>query len=218
MVCGHVAAAPPAYPAPTFSDYVEYAADAEPNSLAVGDVTGDGRADAVLSLESHSETSSGDSLVVFAQRQDGTLVERQELPAPRLYPGSGTVAIGDVNGDGASDVLVSTSQGLEVYYQRGGGLLQPELLSTSPAPADDSLIADVDGDGRNEIVVSSPDGTFLMTPEGTPTYSSRRISPEPLYSPHLGDLNGDGLLDLTGLFMGLRVLYQQSDGSSSPTR
>jgi len=131
--------------------------------LSLGDVDGDGRADAL--------SSSRHELRVFLQKPDGTFART----ASRTYPlgridlddhvrGSGSVRVAgrDIDGDGRMDLLVSETHGgvmdaastTSLYFNDGGTwrLERPDVeLREAKAMSADALV-DLDGDRRLELV------------------------------------------------------------------
>jgi len=99
-----------------------------PSALAVGDVTGDHRADLVFVNEINSPRSH---LAVMAGGSSGSLA------APTLYPSHDNpdaVAIADLNGDRRNDVAVLHGgfKELGIYYQGLSGTLGAEQLIGIP--------------------------------------------------------------------------------------
>jgi hypothetical protein len=142
-------------------------------------------------------------------------------------------AIGDVNGDGLNDVVMTTSYYFDaendyklfVFLQNASGQLQTPIkyltlgtYSNRPQSVD---IGDVNGDGKNDVVVGNSRASiqvFLQDANGNlasssvhPTQNSTVVK--------IGDLNGDGRLDVAGIGHGTSnasVLYQNPDGALAP--
>ena len=131
--------------------------------LSVGDVDGDGRADAVLSTRHE--------LWVYLRREDGSLptAPDRKLALHLLTPrdhirGSGGVAsmAKDIDGDEKLDLLVShvsgnfsnASSATYVHMNRDGGwnLEEPDQVFRSKASLATNALLDLDGDGRTELV------------------------------------------------------------------
>lgn len=142
-------------------------------------------------------------------------------------------AIGDVNGDGLKDVVMTTSYYFDpendyklfVFLQDTNGQLQPPTkyatagtYSNRPQSVN---IGDVNGDGRNDVVVGNSRSSiqiFLQDPSGNLAASSSH-STENSTVVKIGDLNNDGRLDIAGIGHGTStasVLYQNPDGTLGP--
>ena len=115
-----------------------------PNTLATGDLNGDGRTDLVL---------LGDSGAVYflAQGVDHTLAE------PKKISCSGTpksVQIADMDGDGRSDLLLldwDSPTPFRFRLQNSGGQLGPEVYFKTP-PVRSFLADNLEGGAKNYIV------------------------------------------------------------------
>ena len=164
-------------------------------SLAVGDLTGAGNTDFVLSNTGQDQLSvrlSQSSLSFLQGRQDGLL-------AP------GPVAIADMNGDGIPDLVVTNGGGnnVLVYPGSGGGrFTSPRRFFTGTAPRG-LTIADLNGDGLPDLVVTnegSGDVTILLGAEGKEGWTMvdgprLRVGSRPV-STTVVDVNGDGIKDI----------------------
>jgi hypothetical protein len=142
-------------------------------------------------------------------------------------------AIGDVNGDGLKDVVMTTSYYFDaendyklfVFLQDANGQLQTPIKyaaqGTYPSPPQSVDIGDVNGDGKNDVVVGNDRASiqiFLQDPNGNLTPSSVHATQNSTVI-KIGDLNGDGRLDIAGIGHGTAnasVLYQNPDGTLAP--
>jgi len=131
-------------------------------SPAVADL-GDGRLAAVVNTGSFYNNVA--SRQVFAWHLD----DGSPVPGWPVTTGgvnSGGVATGDVNGDGHTDVVVTSRDG-NVYAYRGDGSL---LWKVAPQAAGEGggevsgapIIADVNGDGKQDVVVGNGWATFTL--------------------------------------------------------
>jgi len=112
-----------------------------------------------------------------------------------------SMAIGDLNGDGRQDLVV-TEPGIAqvaVYLQDAQGRFASRKLFPSLSNSDAVRVADLDGDGRAEVVVLSSSERAV----GIASFKQGRLPfPELMDLPGVpkaldtGDLNGDGRADL----------------------
>lgn len=184
--------------------------------LAVGDVTGDGRADIVV-----MSRSDYDALSVLVQQADGTFgsaVGYSFAPATSRN----AIAIGDVNSDGRVDVVVSlggnNDSSIAILHQTASGTLDAPILLPSYDIPGAIQIGDVNNDGRADVVVQhrgwSRIGIYRQQDDGT-------LEQEHLYpfdyngsnDPQnfaIGDINGDGWNDVVAATLGnLSVVYNR---------
>lgn len=128
--------------------------------VAVADVTGDGRDDALLVTGGWggpgAQPDNDFRLWVFIQQPDGTLA----APIKRAFLGDSTggrsgsgLAVGDLDRDGFKDVVVGTLDGVAIYRGHPGGVheatLSPGLDNVESVNS--VAILDVDRDGRLDI-------------------------------------------------------------------
>ncbi|MFT3957326.1 MAG: FG-GAP-like repeat-containing protein [Piscinibacter sp.] len=207
----------------SLADPVAVALDAQltcmPQSVAIGDLNGDGRNDIVAG-------ASYCGAQILYQGADGSL-----QPGPLLsMAATGYLRIADIDGDGRLDLLSSGGGQPGVLYWRqdtNGSLEAPRTVATVDPPGD-FAVGDINGDGRADIVATTGgapgadvavitqllDGSFA-SPTTLSIGSSSRAS-----SVTLGDLNGDGRLDIAVSSGGnsnaqIAVFLQRADGTLS---
>lgn len=172
---------------------------------AFGDLDGDGDADLVLGTWRdavayyRNDGSAGAPRFVLA---DSALV--------KLTRGSyATPSLADLDGDGDLDLLAGESSGTLNLWRNTGTpaaprfeLVSDELGGISAGRRSAPAAGDVDGDGDVDIVVGGESGTTLYLNDGSagePAFVAApgaRFDLAPLAAPALGDLDGDGDLDL----------------------
>lgn len=166
-------------------------------SVAVGDVSGDGRDDiAFLSLRSTpNPADSRMEIYVAYQRSDGRLDA-----AVRIAESNDTfayqIATADLDRNGRADIVTTTRDGVLLLRSNGDGTF---ASSTAVAgdPADFS-VTDVDRDGRLDILVDSSDASATVVHgDGLGGIAGTSTLPLPASAVRTtGDVTGDGLDDL----------------------
>jgi len=174
------------------------------NDLDLGDVNGDGLTDIVVM----SGQSFLPSVVVLTQAATGGF-----NPPVSYSVASGVltqgVAVGDVNGDGRNDIVVTYGGNqplskIGVFYQNGAGGLNPVASFDSLDIPESVRIADVNRDGRADIIVLhggwTKAGVYLQSADGSLQAEELYFIPyASSYQPQglaVGDFNGDGLPDI----------------------
>ena len=143
----------------TFQPFAAYGVGSDPESVAIADVTGDGRNDVLISTSSYFDPENDGKLFVFAQTPDGNLANTARLATDGPSLGMGLSA-GDLNGDGLADAALATASGVDLYFQESGHLVGPTLVpGTSSAMYVE--VGDVNLDGRKDLVIGLNGGGIL---------------------------------------------------------
>lgn len=187
------------------------------NDMKVGDVTGDGLPDLVITSD------YSPSLVILPGVRSGGLGSPiiQSLSTEYFNPEGN--AVGDFNGDGLNDVAMTVSQNspayLRVFSQDAAGALsaEPTLLSSYDIPGP-LISADLDNDGRQDLVTVHDGwgalGYYLQRNGSMQDEILVRLPITSTYRPTglaAGDLDGDGCLDIAvaGTQRGVLVIHGQ---------
>jgi hypothetical protein len=199
----------------TFRPSVIYnTGDEGANSVAIGDLNGDGKPDLVVGNSYGCATCDTSTLSVLLGNGDGTFQPPVNYSSGGSYVDS--VAIADLNGDGIPDLVVANGYqcvgclngGVGVLLGNGDGTFQPAASFDSGGYfAASVVIADLNGDGKPDLAVAngaqchgcgnSEVSVFLGNGDGT-------FQPPASYiwgmygaaSIAIADLNGDGKPDL----------------------
>ncbi len=152
----------------TFQPAVAYGIGPSSNSVsvAVADMDGDGKLDAVVVNGCDSSGCSDGLAIVFRGNGDGTL--QAPVSYSTGYPDSTGIAIADLNGDGKLDLVTGseefvwcfvdcgpTQATVSVLLGNGDGTFQPAVtFGTVGFFATSVAIADMNGDGKADLVVA----------------------------------------------------------------
>lgn len=186
--------------------------------LEIGDLNGDHRQDIIF-------TSNGASTVgVMYQQPDGSFSAPVNTPDNSNF-GPGALALGDLNGDGRTDVVISGGGNspafIRVRYQNADGTLGPLIPITTYDIPSAVRVADINNDGRADIVVSHAGwntvGVYLQGSDGT-------LAPEVKFTASadgamlVGDINRDGKPDiLLGNMSGASLMLQKTPAKTIAT-
>jgi hypothetical protein len=184
-----------------------------PLSVAIGDLNGDGHLDLAVANYGHPLPGGDGTISVFLGDGDGTFAAATQYPTLDNPSLPQSVVIGDLNGDGKLDLAVAGgSNRISVLLGNGDGsfLTQGPMSFSGINNPSSVAIADLNGDGRLDLVVTNfgfpAPGSPGMSPGTTVTVLYGNVgggfskvilatgtNPS---SVAIGDLNGDGHLDL----------------------
>ena len=179
--------------------------DVDGLSVAIGDVTGDGRNDVVFGSGGGyaSDPTHVNKLFVAAQKPDGSLAAPVRYDPTQSTP-MASFALADVNKDGLLDVVVAGANGLEVFRQTAGGLVSDGLLAGVSGSVGQVIAADMDGDGDDDLVIGQSSGISLLTHGAGSAFTATTVSADTATELETGDLDGDGRRDVAA-FTGANV-------------
>ena len=161
--------------------------------VQLGDMNGDGLPDLVGLSGGYSGTAT-----VFLSNGHGGF---QALSGPPTYTYPTSLTVGDFNGDGKMDVVLTDVSSLRVLLGDGNGNLGAPIKSSLSTPAGNRLFAgDFNGDGKLDVAYLGYGGPGVTLAfgngDGTFPYTVMFQTDSQAYSVVQSDFNGDGRPDL----------------------
>jgi VCBS repeat protein len=199
--------------------------------LAAADLDGDGQTDvAVTGVESGAPPAGRSRLgAVAVVRRDGSsfrafpplFLDDDDLPRD--------LAVGDLDGDGAAEIVVLDGTTAVVLRDAGGRLEEGARLTGRVEGSSVSgdrqwrlALADADGDGRTDVLTlvlgapGAPSAVVVHRNDGTGRFESSVLALLDDYVPSFtpGDFDGDGDIDVVaaGSERGLHLLVNEGNG------
>ena len=168
-------------------------------STAVADVTGDGRADVVTVLGDYGDPVTPRGIIVYAQTAAGQLDEGTFYPTANDSPVM-RLSSGDVDGDGAAEVLSGTYDGVQVFHRLPDGTLAaPQYLSgTSGSQVEEIATGDLDGDGHPDVAVTLNGSPYIRIHQADGSYATAAHFQISMSDLSIADLDGDGRPEVLG--------------------
>ena len=178
-----------------FSPYVSFPIGSWPEAVAIGDVNGDRLDDMVVITSSYFDENNDKRIFVRLQDPDGTLSE----PFKHLYGTSDVrqVALGDIDNDGAAEILVGQPTGLVISRWNGSDGFQTRNIPFQQGNGNVVATQDVNGDGHLDVISFDLYGSTVLLGNGVGEFT---LSPGPsgngLQDIKIGDVSGDGRPDI----------------------
>ena len=193
----------------SFAAKVDFATGIYPESVAIGDMDGDGKPDLAVantgsntvSVFRNTSTTGSITTASFAARIDFTVGIQPTL-----------IAIGDLDGDGKADLVAANNNSFTVSVLRNtttGGITSGSFAAkvdfTTAGDPRGIAIGDLDGDGKPDLVVThSLDKVSVLRNTSTGgSITASSFAPQVGFTTDtspigvaIGDLDGDGRPDL----------------------
>ncbi|MCL7962538.1 MAG: VCBS repeat-containing protein [marine benthic group bacterium] len=193
-----------------------------PSKVAVGDLTGDGHADLLVSV------TDADGLLLLGGDGTGRFNSFEQFPGGEKPV---DLALGDLDGDGDLDVAVANHETDYVTLLANDGRGDFEPYPGSPLSVDLGphphavLLSDLDRDGSLDLLVDDRQGEAILVYSGdgrgrfgTPP-ERVDVGGDPYRGMVLGDLDGDGGMDLVTPNAGeVAVMLGAESGRFDPPR
>ena len=192
-----------------------------PFDLSMVDLDADGDKDIVANLVhqcSHANCPR-DDLVAWYRNDEGSFGSKITIDSTLLNPTS--VATGDFDRDGDTDIAVATLEGNVGWFKNNGSAEFSSVVSVSVNSGPNVLAADVELDGDIDLLSFQPGHngfgqvTWFESLNGKATFSSgdRIEFNDQLYGKlTLADFDGDNDLDIVSFQDGSGFWYENLDG------
>lgn len=182
-----------------FSPPTQLPAYGEVESVAIGDVSGDGRDDLVAVNNAYFSNTWSNRVLVFQQLPDGTLAQPVAVQYTTSYGGARGLVLADVDADGVLDIAAGYSGGIALLRRDGvGGFTVRNIVTNRGGDVLASL--DVDRNGVADLIGLSHSGpAAIYYSDGFGGIASQQTLGSAVGGFNdlgTGDLNSDGVADL----------------------
>lgn len=148
-----------------FGSRTDVSLQRDPNSIALGDFDGDGKADVAV----EGSYFGFDSVTIYRNTTNGGVISFQRIASFSSLQAYG-LKIGDLDGDGRPDIVATASNGVYIYKNKTmPGAIdfeQASYVNIAPDPQDVTL-ADVNGDGKTDIITCNGNNTVAILPNNS---------------------------------------------------
>ncbi len=173
-----------------------------PNSVGVADVNNDGVIDVITSSKTSflNYPTAYHGVSVLLGNGDGTFQPAQ-TPFFETSVGPNSVAVGDLDGDGAIDIATANEDAtVGVLFGNGDGTFQSRQFFAVGGAARFVTVGDFNGDNVDDLATANSldDTVSVLLSNGDRTFQAAQdfaVGDDPL-SVRVADFNGDGKLDL----------------------
>jgi hypothetical protein len=187
------------------------------NSVAVGDLNGDGHLDL-------ASASNDDNKIAWYKNTDGLGTFGSQIVVSTNASGAYSVVVGDFNGDGHLDLASASFNDNKIaWYKNTNGLGtfgSQIVVSTDASGAYSVVVGDFNGDGHLDLASASANDNkiaWYKNTDGLGTFGAQTVVStiaKGATSVAVGDFNGDGHLDLASASSDDSKIawYQNTDG------
>lgn len=208
-----------------FLDQVEFPSRIDPCAIDIGDLDGDGHLDVAVpnSDFDHEESPDNYASVLYGDGFGGLSEPLGKLAGGDFAVG---IAVGDMNGDGQDDLVVTNNDASEVNVLMATDVrdFAPPVMTGAGLGTVKPAVGDLDGDGITDAIVTSTDSpeVRILRGRGDGTFDPPFILGTDLIGPwdvKIFDLDGDADLDFAVTDSGSSfVALWRNDGPAGLTR
>ncbi len=182
-----------------FAPEIRVPSHGEAESVAIGDVSGDGRDDLVVATNAYFANAWSNHALIHVQQADGRLAQPVAVPYTTTYGSPRGLALADLDADGVLDIAVGHAGGLALLRRDGTGGFSLRTVATNRSG---NVLArlDVDRNGVDDIVALSNGGpATIHYGDGFGGIASQQTlgtQSGGFNDLKIGDLDGNGFDDL----------------------